>query len=171
MLTGVRVRGALLNDDALLALLPIRSPEHAFASLLLRPTTTLNEVCAHRFALVQENSHPDGRLQFRDLVQELLDKECSSCDDQLQRDTRDLTAWHAQFEKRYQRPPTPQDLPSSVRRLQARCRVIQERRAMLQQRLRVIHQSVRPPLATSSTSSSTSTSDARTTSQSALGAA
>ncbi|KAJ0408286.1 hypothetical protein ATCC90586_008236 [Pythium insidiosum] len=149
MLTGTRVRASFLDDDALLSLLRAGSQEHAFVSLLLQPMTTLSDVLAHSY--VRACREPSGRTMYRSLVERLLEKECVSCDEQVQIDTRDLNAWCAQFERRYQRPPTAQDLPSSVRRLQARCRVTEERRAMLRQRLRVIQQSTRAPMPESET--------------------
>ncbi|KAJ0404003.1 hypothetical protein P43SY_001397 [Pythium insidiosum] len=149
MLTGTRVRASFLDDDALLSLLRAGSQEHAFVSLLLQPMTTLSDVLAHSY--VRACREPSGRTMYRSLVERLLEKECVSCDEQVQIDTRDLNAWCAQFERRYQRPPTAQDLPSSVRRLQARCRVTEERRAMLRQRLRIIQQSTRAPMPESET--------------------
>lgn len=77
----------------------------------------------------------------RRMIVALTRDELAKCQAQTREATQQMRVWFRGFERQYGRRPTTDDRPSTVIRLQARCRVLADRIATLNERLDAVHKS------------------------------
>lgn len=151
MLTGMHVRGHLLEREHLLGYVACKSLESHFLGELLQ-TSSLVAVAEHPYIyepsdnveLPMHHSVDDKRgQQHQQLLSEkeqrvvavLVEQELLQCREQRRRYLSEIRAWLAQFERRNERKPTPSERPKSVTQLQRRCRALSDRMKELETRL------------------------------------
>lgn len=148
MLTGLRVRGSLMEKYNILAKVGADSLEYqALRSLLeVKP---LEEVlrCAYFSSVYQADSMAIRNLaqatqEQRHIIGVLTKQELTKCQTMKRQYLQQVRAWQAQFEKKYRRKPNPADRPTGIVRLQGRCMALNERMQELNDRLAAAHGSI-----------------------------
>lgn len=153
MLTGMRVRGHLLEREHLLSHVACKSLESQFLGELLSQTSSLAAAAGHPYIYepsdnVELSLHHsvDGQIVHHQQQQHLSEKEQRAIamlveqellkgKEQKRRHLGEIRAWLAQFERRNERKPTPSEWPKSVTQLQRRCRALSDRMKELETRL------------------------------------
>ncbi|KAG7382415.1 hypothetical protein PHYPSEUDO_004896 [Phytophthora pseudosyringae] len=148
MLTGLRVRGALMEKSNLLSKVAEGSLEHQVLSRLLSQAP-LKEVAAHPYFSSVSPIDSMGTLDLSQATQEqryitgiLTKQELSRCQTMKRQYLQQIRAWQGQFEKKYRRKPKPADRPAGIVRLQGRCQALNERVQELNDRLAASHGSI-----------------------------
>ncbi|GMF54199.1 unnamed protein product [Phytophthora fragariaefolia] len=148
MLTGLRVRGYLMEKCNLLAKVAADSHEHQVLRSLLE-LESLEAILEHPYfssatevggtsiqnpaMLTHEQQHIIGNLTKQELTK---------CHTMKRQHLQQIRTWQTQFEKKYRRKPRPADLPSGIIRLHGRCRALNERMKNLNDRLAAGHGSI-----------------------------
>ncbi|KAF1334962.1 hypothetical protein FI667_g1494, partial [Globisporangium splendens] len=143
MLTGMRVRGHLLESEHILDLTSANSMESRFLANLLQ-AKSLSDVMKEPYLLDRDHHSPDNtplsgnnhvELAHTRAIAILMDQELTRCREQRRHHLSEIRAWLAQFERRHERKPTAAERPKSWSNLQRRCRVLTDRIKELEARL------------------------------------
>lgn len=145
MLTGMRMRGHLLEREHLLSHVACTSLETRFLHQLLLQTSSLTSAANHPYISdnvelpVSDHHHSvdDQRLSEKEqrVIAVLIEQELLKCREQRRRHQSEIRAWLAQFERRNERKPLASERPKSVTQLQRRCRALSDRTKELEARL------------------------------------
>ncbi|RLN02537.1 hypothetical protein BBJ28_00014301 [Nothophytophthora sp. Chile5] len=148
MLTGLRVRGNLMERQHLLRKVTAGSPEYQFLADLLA-SATLEGLLAHPYF---QAGCPTGSVGFssssralqeqRHIIGLLLKQELAKCHTMQRQYMQQIRVWHTHFEKQYQRKPKLVDRPAGIVRLQGRCQTLTDRVQQLGTRLASAHGTV-----------------------------
>lgn len=137
MLTGLRIRGRLMEKNRLLGKIDSGSPEWHFLSdvLALKP---LSELLTHAYF----SSTTPIRSSALDTKQEqwqganlFIKEELHKCRLMERQHLDQIQAWQVQFEKKYRKKPESVDRPAGLLRLQGRLEALNERIERLNERL------------------------------------
>lgn len=142
MLTGMRMRGHLLEREHLLSHVATNSMETRFLVELLQ-AASLTEVIDHPYL---DRDSPFGHQPLGEsnrqlqpqqgkIIAALTEQELTKCREQRRRHLSEIRVWLAQFERRNKRKPTTSERPKSVTLLQRRCRTLTDRIKELEARL------------------------------------
>lgn len=141
MLTGLRIRGNLMEKTHLLDKIDMGSLEYQFLSDLLAPRP-LEELLEHSYFSTGNPTHPlasNTSQEQRQIVDIFIEQESKHCRLMQSQYRQQFKAWQAQFETRYKKKPEPVDRPASIIRLEKRLQALKERINQLTDRLTACH--------------------------------
>jgi hypothetical protein len=148
MLTGLRVRGALMEKCNLLSKVAAESLEHQILRGLLE-LKSLDEIAAHAYFSVVHPANSSvlghsvhGAQEQRHIIGLLTKQELTKSQTMKRQYLQQIRTWQAQFEKKYRKKPKPGDRPAGIVRLQGRCQALTERMQELNDRLAAAHGSI-----------------------------
>lgn len=134
MLTGMRIRGHLLERERLLSHVASEASITRDFLLALLQSSSLEAVADHPYLVNEgrarnslENDAPENGDYEQRAVAGLVEQELIKCREMRRRHLGEVRAWLTQFEKRNERKPTASEHPRSVTLLQRQCRALSER--------------------------------------------
>lgn len=145
MLTGMRVRGHLLERERLLSLVASEADvDRDFVLELLR-SSSLRTITAHPYIGEREawrSPSASGRDSDEpQAVAILVEQELAKCREMRRCLRGEIRTWLAQFERRNERKPNASERPRALVVLQHRCRLLSERVRAIEVHLAVTRQS------------------------------